>query len=318
MDIATASRHQIETAMLPGPCAVICMADSEPQLANIKDANNIRARLDLIFNDATDAFQLVRPPSLEDARKILDFVEAHRDEPCLVIQCEVGVGRSQAAAAALARIAGRDNRSILRGGTYNRRMYRLLLSAANVPADPEPLVSINVRVKYAPDRLELFLLAMRRQRYENWEVVAVTDGPNPTAAQLVSRCNDPRIRLIETEKALGMWGHPHRAKGIAACRGEFIGLSNDDNYYVPGYLEQMLFALEDADLAVCPMLHSYYAWKRVAAGGDIGCWIARASLVRSVPWPGIHFHADLDFYNALVAQAGDRVVKLDRPLFVHN
>ncbi|MEX2113408.1 MAG: glycosyltransferase [Pirellulales bacterium] len=304
--------------MLPGPSAVICMADSEAQLAEIKDTDNVHARLNLIVNDASDAFQLVRPPSGDDARRILDFVESSSALPFLVIQCEVGVGRSQAVAAALARISGLDNNAILRNGTYNRRLYHLLLAAANVAPQPEPLVSLNVRVKYAPDRLELFLLSIKRQRYDNWEVVAVTDGPNPAASRLVAQWNDPRVRLIETDKALGLWGHPYRPLGIAACRGEFIGLSNDDNYYVPGYLEQMLFALENADLAVCPMLHSYYGWKRTAAGGDIGCWIARASLVRQLPWPGNHFHADQDFYGALVALAGDRVVKLDRPLFVHN
>jgi hypothetical protein len=52
-----------------------------------------------------------------------------------------------------------------------------LLSAAGMNLEIDPLVSIAVRIKYAPDRLKLFILSMQRQRYENWEVVAVTDGP---------------------------------------------------------------------------------------------------------------------------------------------
>jgi hypothetical protein len=318
MDIDIASRHKIETRFLPGPSAVICMADSEAQLAAIKDEANVRARLNLIFNDATDEFQLVRPPTIDDARRILRFVHDHNDVPFLIVQCQVGVGRSQAVQAALFKIGGGDYKSVLHRGTYNRRLYKLLLAAANVPADPEPLVSLSVRVKYAPDRLQLFLLSMRRQRYENWEVVAVTDGPNPPAARLVAEMQDPRVRLIETEKPLGCWGHPYRQLGLDACRGEYIGMSNDDNYYVPGYLEQMLDALEHADLAVCPMLHNYHAWARATAGGDLGCWIARASLVRQVPWPGNYFSADEDYFQALKALARDRVVTLDRVLFVHN
>ena len=48
--------------------------------------------------------------------------------------------------------------------------------------------------------------------------------------------------------------------------GEFIGLSNDDNYYVPGYLEQIVNALADADIAMCEILHSYSGWAAVPAG----------------------------------------------------
>src|SRR5579863_7368069 len=118
------SRWQIETQSLPGPSAIICMADSREQLATIKDDGNVAARLDLIFNDATEEFQGVRPPNAEDARTILEFVHAHRHLPHLVLQCQIGVGRSQAVLAALMRISGTDNfRQILANGTYNRRLY---------------------------------------------------------------------------------------------------------------------------------------------------------------------------------------------------
>src|SRR5262249_30258736 len=154
------------------------------------------------------------------------------------IQCQVGVGRSHAVQAALLKIFGGDYKDVLHHGTYNRKLYKLMLEAAGVVIDPEPMVSMAVRVKYAPDRLHLFLLSIQRQRHENWEVIAVTDGPNPAAVELVECMRDPRIRLIETEKPLGLWGHPYRQIGLDACRGDFIGLSNDDNYYVPGYFEQ--------------------------------------------------------------------------------
>lgn len=158
---------------------------------------------------------------------------------------------------------------------------------------------------------------MQRQRHENWEVVAVTDGPNAAAGQLVAEFNDARIRLIETEKPLGRWGHPYRQLGLDACRGEFIGLSNDDNYYVPGYVEQMLHALENADLATCKILHNYFGWQ-VVTGQDLGCWIARALLVCQVPWRGQDFTSDRDYIRALAAVAKDRVATVERPLLVHN
>jgi hypothetical protein len=318
MEIRALSRDQIESQPLPGPSAVISMADTPDDLAVIKDAANVVARLNLIFNDATEACHLVRPPSADDARKILQFVREQSHVPYLVAQCQVGVGRSQAVMAALAKIHGGDPKPVLRGGTYNRRLYRILLAEAGVAVDPEPLVSLAVRVKYAPDRLRLFLLSMQRQRHENWEVVAVTDGPNPAAVQLVAEMRDPRIRLIETEQALGRWGHPYRQRGLEACRGEFIGMNNDDNYCVPGYLEQLLDALEDADLAVCSYVHSYLAWTPTQPGTGIGAWLARAWLVRQVPWTGLEFNSDREYVQQLANAAGPRTVVVPRPLFVHN
>jgi hypothetical protein len=312
------SRSEIETQPLPGPSAVIRMADSVELLATIQDSQNVVARLDLIFHDANESFHEVRPPTNEDARRILDFVSAHGHVPNLVIQCQAGVGRSRAVLAALMKIYGVDPKAILHQGTYNRGLYRMLLTAAGRALDPEPLVSMNVRVKYAPDRLRLFLLAMQRQRYENWEVVAVTDGPNDAAARLVAEVQDPRIRLIQTERRLGCWGHPYRQLGLDACRGEFIGLSNDDNYYVPGYLEQMLHALEDADIAMCQILHSYVGWDATFPGEDLGAWIARTRLIRQVPWPGNDFESDRQYIKSLTELPQVRVVKVNRNLFVHN
>ncbi len=131
---------------------------------------------------------------------------------------------------------------------------------------------------------------------------------------------DARVRLVETERARGNWGHPYRQQGIDSARGELIGLSNDDNYYVPGYLEQMVNALERerAELAMCDMLHSYWGWRLLRAGHDLGSWIARRELVLRTPWEGEDFFSDARYLERLKKNAGDRIAVVDRPLFIHN
>lgn len=314
------SLQQIENTALPGPSAVVCMADSASLLANIKDSANVRARLDVIFNDSGDDFGLVRSPSLEDARRILEFVRAHEATAHIVFQCQVGIGRSLAAYAAAVEIQGGDPKTSLRQGTHNRALHRKLLEAAGRAPREEPRVSLVVRVKYAPDRMHAFLHAIQRQRYDNWELVFVTDGPNPGAREVVQAAQDPRARLVETDKALGRWGHPHRQAGIDAATGDLIGLSNDDNYYVPGYFEQMVNAIEDtgAEIAFCAMLHSYWAWRAVAPGNDVGSWIARRDLLRRTPWSGDTFFYDAEYLKQLKANAGSRIAIVDRALFIHN
>ncbi len=313
-------REKAENAPLPTPCAIIRMADSADQFAQIKDWSGVVDRLDLVFNDASEPFQIVSPPSAAHGETIFRFVKKQFENkvPNLVFQCQVGIGRSHAAFAAVLKIMGQDPKPILVKGTYNRRLYRHILAAAGVTPDPEPLVSMNVRVKYDPERLHLFLLSMRRQRYENWEVVAVTDGPNPKAVELVRSIGDQRITVIETAESLGRWGHPHRQIGIDACRGEFIGMSNDDNYYVPGHLEQMMNVAGNADLILCRCLHSYFGWSMMDEGMDLGAWIARAALIRRLPWTGTEYTSDLKYLKQLKALAAGRIAEVKRPLFIHN
>ena len=320
LEIHNFSRMQIEQGALPGPSAVLCMADSPEHLATIRDRERVLERRDLIFHDATDDFGLVRSPSDEDARCILEFARRHESAPHLVLQCQVGVGRSLGARAALLKINGGDYRSALHPGTHNRALYRKILAVAGAQPDPEPLVSLVVRVKYGPDRMAAFLLAIRRQRYDNWELVFVSDGPNPQARAVLDWAADERVRLVETEHARGNWGHPYRQHGIDSARGDLVGLSNDDNYYVPGYLEQMVNALEreGADLAMCDMLHSYWGWRPLRAGHDVGSWIARRELVRRTPWEGEDFFSDARYLERLKKNADGRIAIVDRPLFVHN
>jgi hypothetical protein len=315
------SLAKIERTELPGPSAVVCMADAPSLLAKIHDSHRVAARLDLVFNDSGDDFGLVRSATDEDARRINAFVDEHKGRvPNIVFQCQVGIGRSLAAYAATLKLNGGDPTAVLHYGTHNRVLYRRMLRVAGVEPDPEPKVSLAVRVKYSPERMRAFLLSIERQRYDNWELVFVTDGPNPAAREIVSRSGDARVKLVETEKPLGRWGHPYRQRGIDACTGDYIGLSNDDNYYVPGYLEQMVNALrkEDALLAMCGMLHSYNAWKVEEPGFDLGSWIARADLVRRTPWEGDDFFYDGRYVEALKANAGGRIAWIPKPLFIHN
>ncbi|HEY2629800.1 MAG TPA: glycosyltransferase, partial [Usitatibacter sp.] len=230
-----------------------------------------------------------------------------------------GIDASLAAYAAILEIDGGDPRPLLRKGTHNRLLYRKLLAAAGRTPRPEPRVSMVVRLKYAPDRMKAFILSMQRQRYDNWELVFVTDGPNPFALEVAEETGDARIKIVQTSNALGRWGHPHRQAGINASTGEMIGLSNDDNYYVPGYLEQMVNALEDegSELVMCSMLHSYWGWKQLDAGHDLGSWIARRDLVLRTPWSGDHFFYDAD-YVALLKKNASKISVIDRPLFIHN
>ena len=326
MNLYAISARELATQPLPSPCALLLMADSKEQLAAFRaDDSRCSFLADMIFNDADLDYGLVRSPNSRDATQILEwYVTAkHAGVSNFVAQCQAGIGRSQAVIAALAKIEGKDNTPILRNGTYNRKLYRLILEAAGVAIDPEPLVSIVCRVKYDWERVEAFMLSLRRQRYSNWELIFVGDGRGAKRGfvwdeEYSTYTTDERIHYMSGPKPLGRWGHPYRQLGIDAARGEFIGLQNDDNYLTPGFIEQLVFALQEhkADVALCHPVHSYSGWAVTPAGSDLGSWIARAEVIRSHPWTGVDFDSDLKYLGEICK--GRKVVTVNRPLFVHN
>ncbi len=74
---------------------------------------------------------------------------------------------------------------------------------------------------------------------------------------------------------------------------------------------------DDADLALCRMLHSYWGWKVLEAGHDLGSWLAKRSLVERQPWKGDDFFYNAEYLDKLRKRAAKTVI-IDRPLFIHN
>lgn len=188
----------------------------------------------------------------------------------------------------------------------------------------QPKVSLAIAAYQSPDTLAGLIYSLRCQTYTNWEAVIVHDGPGPKVRETVERIDDPRVRLIETEDRRGHYGHPWRRFGLEQCTGDYVGLSNDDNYYAPVFFEWMLHQMvrDRADFAYCNMVHSHQQWayfptrpKRGCC--DLGAWIATRELALAVPWPSNDFNADGDYIEALTGQA-HRITRVEGCLFVHN
>ncbi len=294
---------------------VLRMADDAGLLADFL-GNRSRSSLDLLFNDASESHGLVQAPTEGTAKAIVKFFQEAlaRGVSAFVAQCQFGVGRSQAVIAAFQAYLGQDNSEILQRGSYNRKLYKLLMAELGMPVK-EPLVSIVVRVKYDLSRIVAFMYSMDRQRHENWEIIAVVDGK---LGNIGIWHPENKLKVIETLERKGRWGHPYRQLGIDAARGEYIGLQNDDNYLVPGAIEQLVYAMEreKADIAACQIVHSYMGWGTAIAGSDLGSWIAKASLVKSVPFDGIGPFSDLEYLNRLRERG--RMAIVNKPLICHN
>lgn len=318
--ILTANRQQLEAAQLNFDYALISFRD--PFLPECRASRACR-RLDLVLHDLSQEVPNLPGPQHQHAAAIRAFIAELPPLLPLIIQCEAGIGRSVATAAALMRHQGDEGyREVLKLGTHNRRLYKLLSAELGLDVPAEPLVALAVRIKYPLDRAAAFFTSLKRQRYDNWRCFMVLDGPHEPASDLFAG-----VTWVETPVRRGLWGHPYRQLGIDQCLAAgaaYVGLNNDDNYLTPGYLEQLVSALQeaDADLVVCQTLHAGLGWQLLASEPKVGCvdvgnWLAAADLIRQVPFQETDYYADGRFVESLAAKAR-RIVRLERPLFVKN
>ena len=192
------------------------------------------------------------------------------------------------------------------------------------PIVGEPLLSMVVAAYESPDSLLCLLYSFRSQSYDNWEAIVVHDGPGATTREAILRLNDSRVRLIETEERKGGWGHPWRDLGLKASTGDYVGMSNDDNWYAPVYFETMLHeaTTKNADFVYCNMIHSFMGWMPLATQPrkqwlDLGAWICKGETVRTTDWTDMAIDGDGTYIDALVAKS-KTIAHVPNFMFVHN
>ncbi|MCL4807760.1 MAG: glycosyltransferase [Thermoanaerobaculia bacterium] len=85
------------------------------------------------------------------------------------------------------------------------------------------------------------LAALRRQTYEDFEVVLVDSGPGAGTAAIVRR-DFPEVRCHVSESRL----LPHAARnlGVTLARGELLVFSDPDTYARPDWLERLVATWE--------------------------------------------------------------------------
>ena len=175
-----------------------------------------------------------------------------------------------------------------------------------------------------PVQIKVTIASMLAQTFQDWELLVIHDGPEG-AEEIRSVCDlfaDSRIRFENTEVRYNDFGHSLRELGLSKVTGEFVGHTNDDNYYAPVYLERMVAGLESGfDFVYCNMLHSYGGWTpvdTVPRWGQIdgGGWLARKSIL-PVQWKDKSMNGDGHYVEQII-EAGVKVIKISGILFIHN
>ena len=186
--------------------------------------------------------------------------------------------------------------------------------------------------KFIREQLESILSQLPS---DHSEIVIADDGSTDDTLAVVNSLGDSRIRLLNAEEHLGVIYNYERA--LQASKGEIIFLADQDDIWLPGKVDKVLAALNDADLVahdawmLRPSGSQDSSWTRAGKLSDIrayksgvvanwwkntftGCCMAfrRNILDKALPFPkNLPMH---DQWLGLVAEKNFKVKSIDEPL----
>jgi hypothetical protein len=171
------------------------------------------------------------------------------------------------------------------------------------------------------------------QTNPNWELHIVHDGAFPDEdLDIITEepFEDKRIKLYNSVSRLQNYGHPNRKQmldRIEADKDDFILLTNDDNYYTPNFVAQVLSnATKTVGLIYWNMIHNYYAYEVLDTKLDVnkidmGSFAVRADVAKTVGFNSMRYEADGIYCvdcRRYCESKGIRTLKIKGVLFIHN
>ena len=128
----------------------------------------------------------------------------------------------------------------------------------------KPIIDV---VAVAFDRLneiKVFVQSWINQTEKNWKLTIIHDGHNSDFMSLMESYHkiDPnRITFYCTEKRFNDYGHSLREIGLKNLEGDFVLITNADNYFIPKAVEFLNRAIVETkgevDVVMFDMVHSH-------------------------------------------------------------
>jgi hypothetical protein len=184
--------------------------------------------------------------------------------------------------------------------------------------------------------LRILIDSFMVQTSSAWELYIIYDGQPPREyTELIESYNSHlycqgRINFTWSPVRRQQYGHPNRKYLLDTVQcdpDDFILMTNDDNYYVPVFVKEML---QEADsntgIVSCNTIHSHFAYtlhesKLVEYGIDMGAFIVSVHVAKSVGFNNFHFSADGVYANKCAEycnNTGKTIKHIPKPLFIHN
>jgi len=174
------------------------------------------------------------------------------------------------------------------------------------------------------------------QTFDNWSLHVLHDGPSKDFDQLASIYSDKRLKFSSTKKRFSDYGHSLREIGLQQSKGDYVLITNADNYYVPHFLSLVGKAIASCspDVILFDMIHSHecpgnrlqesynlFQTSFAINSVDMGSVVVKGDLARRAGFQSKTYAADWDYFESvanLVQGREMRMVKIPKVLLVHN
>ena len=186
--------------------------------------------------------------------------------------------------------------------------------------------------------LKVFVQSWLNQTAPNWRLRVIHDGPDAEFVRILdgyAQQSAGRISYAQTPERYNDYGHTLRDQGLKEARGDYVVLTNADNYYIPRCVEFLTEAAREtsADVLLFDMIHSherpggrpipsysYFQTQYSRLNIDIGAAAVRADLARASGFPDRSHDGDATYFENVAKIKGGAVsvCKLPRVLLVHN
>lgn len=187
--------------------------------------------------------------------------------------------------------------------------------------------------------LKVFVQSWINQTEKNWVLTVIHDGPSAEFEMIMATFEaqaPQRVFHKTTELRHKDYGHTLRDIGLKSVTGDYVLLTNADNYFIPKAVEFMNEALNqnDADVVIFNMIHShnrpggrnlppysYFESNYAPRSIDISAAIVKSELARMAGFRDKTHDGDVTYFGDIVNMKAPlplSILKIPRVLLVHN
>jgi len=175
--------------------------------------------------------------------------------------------------------------------------------------------------------IEVMINAFLSQKKQNWKMIIGHDGPDSKMEQIVSRYTKKHdnIMYFNSEKRMNLWGHNLRNMAMKMVDTEWLIHTNDDNYYVPTFTQEIdnTSRQGNVDVITYNCIHSYFnyiSFKPMMKKSkiDMGQFAIKTKIANQIKFIESKPSADGDFINEVVRDFHPKVKYINKNLFIHN
>jgi glycosyltransferase involved in cell wall biosynthesis len=191
------------------------------------------------------------------------------------------------------------------------------------------------------DLLKVFVQSWINQTKDNWILTVIHDGLDDEFISIMKDykqfCTD-RIEYICTDRRFNDYGHSLRDIGLSNVKGDYVLLTNADNYFIPKAIEFIneMFVNNSPNIVIFDMVHSHenpgerelpaYSFFETSfeyRSIDISAAIVQSNLASKVGFKDKTHDGDQSYFEDIRrlknASAEElTIVKIHRVLLVHN